>query len=140
MTDFPPRGRRCVHCRRAGIQKHYAANKQYYIDKARVRQRRVIAENRAWLINYLRAHPCLDCGVTDIRVLEFDHREQATKIADVASLARGGYSLERVKAEVDRCDVRCAICHRVRTHQQRGWLGSTLADMLSTEMGAPEGV
>ncbi len=39
-------------------------------------------------------------------------------------LARGGYSRARMQAEVALCDVRCANCHRVRTHSQRGWWGA----------------
>jgi hypothetical protein len=86
----------------------------------------VNAENREWLIGYLRDHPCVDCGTTDIRVLEFDHLEPGTKVLDVAVLARSGYSLDRVKAEIAKCVVRCANCHRIRTHEQRGWWGSKI--------------
>jgi hypothetical protein len=78
------------------------------------------------LTEYLGEHPCVDCGNRDIRVLEFDHRDRATKVLAVAVLARGGYGLDRVKAEVDKCVVRCANCHRIRTHQQRGWWGAVV--------------
>jgi hypothetical protein len=124
--SFPVRGRRCLDCRRAGVRRHYAANRPYYLAKARTRQARVNAENREWLIGYLRDHPCVDCGTTDIRVLEFDHLEPGTKVLDVAVLARSGYSLDRVKAEIAKCVVRCANCHRIRTHEQRGWWGSKI--------------
>ena len=123
-VDFPPRGRSCLACRRAGVRRHYARNRKYYLDKARARQQRVVAETRDWLIAYLETHPCVDCGASDIRVLEFDHRDPTTKVTAVAVLARGGYSLARVQAEVALCDVRCANCHRVRTHSQRGWWGA----------------
>ena len=49
-------------------------------------------------------------------------------MAAVSVLARSGYPLERVIAEVARCDVRCTDCHRIRTHAQRDW------------RGAPEGI
>lgn len=71
------------------------------------------AEVRQRLIAYLRDHPCVDCGETDIVVLEFDHR--GDKVADVTTYANGGRTWERVKAEIDKCDVRCANCHRRKT-------------------------
>jgi hypothetical protein len=137
LAEFPARGRRCVHCRRAGVQRHYSANRQYYLDKSRERRRRIIAENRAWLVEYLLTHPCVDCGATDIRVLEFDHRDRTTKVVAVSVLARGGHSLERVQAEVERCEVRCANCHRIRTHQQRVGGAATWQSTSAEEKGAP---
>ena len=71
------------------------------------------AEVREKVIEYLRAHPCVDCGETDIVVLEFDHI--GDKIADVSAYAGGGRSWARVKAEIDKCEVRCANCHRRKT-------------------------
>ena len=128
VEQFPDRGRRCLDCRRAAVRSHYVANRAYYIQKARRRRLRVVMETRTWLTESLKTHPCVDCGNSDIRVLEFDHCERGTKVLAVAVLARGGYSLNRVKAEIEKCVVRCANCHRIRTHQQRGWWGATPTD------------
>lgn len=125
-SDFPARSKRCVHCRRATVRKHYRANRAYYIAKARRRTDRVVRETRAWLLTYLREHPCVDCGNGDIRVLEFDHRDGSTKVRAVALLAGQGYSLTRVRAEIEKCQVRCANCHRIRTHVQLGWWGKDM--------------
>lgn len=94
----------------------------------------MIDATRRWLADYLRAHPCIDCGFTDIRALEFDHREPEDKGSSVAVLARSGYPLDRVVAEIAKCDVRCANCHRIRTHHQRGWWGA------ENSIGAPGGI
>lgn len=123
-TVFPARGRRCVECRRAGVRAHYEANRVYYKVKARARQEVVLRQTRQWLLAYLSEHPCVDCGISDMRVLEFDHRDGVEKVAAVSVLARAGYPLSRVVREVAKCDVRCANCHRIRTHEQRGWWGS----------------
>lgn len=120
----PSKGSVCLDCRRARGREHYRANREYYLTKARRRQKQVIEDVRSWLISYLENHPCIDCGITDIRVLEFDHREGAIKRTAVSVLARSGYSLETVADEVAKCDVRCANCHRIRTHAQRGWWGA----------------
>jgi hypothetical protein len=123
-ADFPDRGARCLDCRRAAGRAHYRANREYYLVKARRRQRRVVLETREWLRTYLLGHPCIDCGMADIRALEFDHVDPGCKTAAVAILARNGYPLDRVIAEVAKCVVRCANCHRIKTHTQRGWWGS----------------
>lgn len=122
-ADFPVPGRRCIECRRAGVRAHYRANREYYLAKARRRTSRVVKETRLWLLAYLREHPCVDCGNTDVRVLEFDHRDSATKLRDISTLASEGFGLAKVQAEINQCDVRCANCHRIRTHIQRGWWG-----------------
>lgn len=124
LDQFPPlrRGKPrlqswCRSCFAEVNAKNYVP---YY---ARERERilsRIAAHRddiRRHIIEYLRQHPCVDCGETDIVVLEFDH--QGDKVADVSTFAMGGRSWETVKAEIDKCEVRCANCHRLRTAQ--GW-------------------
>lgn len=72
----------------------------------------------SFISSYLKVHPCLDCGEKDIVVLEFDHRgDKKYSIADM----RDNYCLEVVQAEVAKCDVRCANCHRRKTAKERGY-------------------
>jgi hypothetical protein len=61
----------------------------------------------------LAAVACIDCGETDMCVLDFDHRGEKT--GTVMRLARNEVSLERLAAEIGRCEIRCANCHRRRT-------------------------
>jgi hypothetical protein len=75
--------------------------------------------NAEFLIEFLRQHPCVDCGEDDVVVLEFDHRRD--KLETVSTLSREGYSLDKLKAEIAKCDVVCANCHRRRTAKQFGW-------------------
>jgi len=75
------------------------------------------ADIRQQIIEYLYAHPCVDCGETDIVVLEFDHIGE--KLGDISTLANGGRSWERIKAEIEKCEVRCANCHRKKTIERR---------------------
>ncbi|MFB9960071.1 hypothetical protein [Agromyces bracchium] len=69
---------------------------------------------------HLITHPCIDCGESDIRVLDFDHRDGADKGAEVMRLAQGGHALARVAAEIAKCDVRCRNCHAVITYARMG--------------------
>ncbi len=112
-----------MSCRRASVRLHYARNRQYYVDKARARQQRVVAETRYWLIGYLETHPCVDCGITDIRVLEFDHRDPTTKAMAVAVLARGGLQPRPGRLSRTVCRALCQL-PPIRTYAQRGWWGA----------------
>jgi hypothetical protein len=75
--------------------------------------------NRRFVAEYLSTHPCIDCGEPDPVVLEFDHRDPRTKRADVSRLIHTS-TLPAVRAELLKCDVRCANCHRIRTAAQFG--------------------
>jgi hypothetical protein len=88
-----------------------------------VRQRRLSEAARAVVVAHLATHPCVDCGESDVAVLEFDHVE--AKTADVAFLIGHGASPERIHAEIERCQVRCANCHRRVTATRSGWVRVT---------------
>ena len=62
---------------------------------------------------------CADCGYrAHSAALDFDHLPGCDKHATVARLARRG-SVERLLAEIAKCEVVCANCHRVRTATRR---------------------
>jgi hypothetical protein len=67
----------------------------------------------AFVDEYLRDQACLDCGLRDADVLEFDHREEKT--ANLSALVGWGTSISRLRSEIARCDVVCVNCHRRRT-------------------------
>jgi hypothetical protein len=120
-AEKPSRSLFCLECRRERGRAHYRANREYYIRKAMARNRSTTASVRMWLLEYLTSHPRVDCGNDDVRVLEFDHRDPQLKRAEIAVLTTNGFSLRTVQAEVDKCDVRCANGHLIRTREQQGW-------------------
>lgn len=87
---------------------------------SRIRRRKLL---RIRLVDYLNEHPCVDCGEADILVLEFDHRDASTKDNTIANMMVYAHSWERIEREIKLCDVRCANCHRRKTHKQLGWHG-----------------
>ena len=113
----------CRSCRAAYKREHYARNRQRYIDNAAARRRRMLDERMRFLIDYLRRNPCADCGETDIVVLEFDHR--GDKEFDIAQGIRSR-NWDSVLAEIAKCDVVCANCHRRRTAKRASSLRSRL--------------
>lgn len=74
--------------------------------------------NRDWVREYLRTHPCVDCGEDDPVCLDFDHIGD-NKVLDVALLVQRAYSLKRIQEEIAKCNVRCANCHRKITAKRR---------------------
>lgn len=105
----------CKDCSREYIRSHYERNQKYYVAKARKRDKAIKEKIHEYLAQYFLLHPCVDCGETDIRVLEFDHKERSSKIGEVSQLIKRGLSLELIKSEVAKCEVRCANCHRKKT-------------------------
>lgn len=107
----------CKVCKRAYDNAYYKANpaRKEYI---RSNSDRRIAENRKWILEYLKSHPCVDCGETDPIVLEFDHRED--KSGNLAVMTTRN-SIPVLELEVAKCDVRCANCHRRKTAKDFGF-------------------
>jgi hypothetical protein len=73
------------------------------------------AESRRRAVEYLLVHPCVDCGERDIVVLQFDHLRD--KSFDLSVMIATGMSWTRIEAEIAKCVVRCANCHRRVTAQ-----------------------
>ncbi len=78
------------------------------------RKRRHIKRNREIVLE-LKSQPCADCGRTfPPYVMDFDHLGEET--GEVSSFV---YTMtaNRLLAEVERCEVVCANCHRIRTYK-----------------------
>jgi len=111
----------CRECFAAYGREYYRKNRE--AQKARLLRNTAArrADNKRQMIEYLRAHPCVDCGESDIVVLQFDHL--ADKEREVSSMLAGGWSWAAIEKEIAKCEIRCANCHRLRTalrYLQRG--------------------
>lgn len=104
----------CRACNAAYHRLHW----DRHMEQIRKRRARRRAEAKAFVIEYLKAHPCVDCGETDIVVLELDHLRD--KRANVSTLISGS-EVWRIKEEIAKCDVVCCNCHRRRTARRGGW-------------------
>lgn len=121
---------------REAARRHYEKNREAMIARARAHTKQKRIELRAWVRIYLAEHPCVDCGEADPIVLEFDHRDPASKVGNIADIInRSGWGLKRLQAEIEKCDVRCCNCHRKRTWQERHWLLN--ADDMAERQGRP---
>lgn len=61
---------------------------------------------------------CIDCGYNaHLAALDFDHIEPEKKYKTLAKLLLAS-SWETIEAEVKKCVLRCANCHRIKTNPQ----------------------
>ncbi len=118
----------CRPCRSQYKREHYLANKQRYVDNAARRRRQVALDRLEFLFGYFRDHPCVDCGETDPLVLDFDHL--GDKLFNVTHGIKDR-SWEALLAEIAKCEVRCANCHRRRTARSGGFLRAAVAQRQS---------
>jgi hypothetical protein len=117
--DRDIRHTRCKFCQSQVSKQHYKDNKQSYINRVRTREIQAIEDCQRKLAEYLASHPCIDCGQTDIRVLEFDH-VRGKKSDNISRMLGVGYSWATIEAEIAKCDVRCVNCHRIKTGKEGG--------------------
>jgi hypothetical protein len=98
---------------KAAQQASYQRNAKRLGDK----QKRWRERFHQMVLEYKLAHPCVDCGEADPIVLEFDHRPGTLKCFAVSM---GRYMARAlVLKEMEKCDVRCANCHRRMTVKRR---------------------
>lgn len=124
-SEFPRRGtgslflqcwcRACFSAYKA--ERHEGLHESEML-RIRRRQAAVAAANRVLLNEYLRNHPCVDCGETDLRVLDFDH-VRGSKKANISHMINSGFRWARIEEEIAKGDVRCSNDHRRVTHQRR---------------------
>lgn len=116
-------GRRSTQCRtcdRAYAKQHYVKNRSSYMQRTRRNKKEHRDRTALLILDHLRTHPCVDCGETDVVLLEFDHRDRSTKSGNVGDLVGRGTRKELI-AELEKCDVRCVRCHRIKTAKEFGW-------------------
>lgn len=94
------------HMTPEAVAKWYAAQNQYNTQR---RHDRLVKINE-----YKLQRGCIDCGYAENAVaLDFDHRDPELKDKRLAIMLT--YAWARIVAELDKCDIRCANCHRIKT-------------------------
>lgn len=65
------------------------------------------------LLARLKGEPCTDCGLTfRPEAMDFDH-VRGVKTANVSDMV--GRPTRELLEEIGKCELVCAVCHRVRT-------------------------
>jgi hypothetical protein len=109
----------CKECRRDYDRAYYRKNSDKYKTYRRRNQPRYRYENRQKLHDYLADKKCVDCGESDRVVLELDH-VHGPKDYNIGTMV-SMYCWARILQEIEKCEVRCANCHRRKTARQFKW-------------------
>lgn len=123
----------CYECQKAYARTYYASryvgNTQEYKDSTKSFRE----ASRISHFEYLSGKRCVDCGESDPIVLEFDHvsGEKSFSISKRAGRA----SWATIKREIEKCEIRCANCHRRKTAKQ---LNHAKYQFFNTPVGRPE--
>lgn len=99
--------------RRECHKRYYLRNKQLYREKNIRRRKELIS-----FVISLKQKPCMDCGVQYPHyAMDFDHRDEKTKLTTISRMISfHSYSKGKILEEVEKCDLVCANCHRIRTY------------------------
>lgn len=100
----------CNPCRNKARMEYYERNKEKELAYKWDRQLRKREEAKGFVEEYKRLHPCIDCGNSDPDSLTFDH-VRGIKKTTIANMVNLGYSIEAIKAEISKCEIRCWTCH-----------------------------
>jgi hypothetical protein len=102
----------CRGCKKAYDAAWYRANREK-------RRAKVLADQaafRTWMDGLKEGQPCTDCGLIFPRpVMEWDHLPGTEKLMDLSNARRSAWGKERILAEIAKCELVCANCHRMRT-------------------------
>lgn len=110
----------CKVCRKLESKNWYESHKTLQKLRVRARNKKIWDINRRYAREFLLKNPCVDCGEKNPIVLEFDHKFPKQKIDTVSYLI---YKAEhqKLKDEIDKCEIRCSNCHKIKTAKQLGW-------------------
>jgi len=73
------------------------------------------------MLKFLADKSCIECGISDSRVLEFDHINPKAKSFSITRAINDTRKWENILLEINKCQILCANCHKIRTAEQQGW-------------------
>ena len=102
----------------AASKRHYEANKEKVKSRSRERNKKQLVVNKEYVDKVKSNSGCVDCGETNHIVLDFDHID-GDKYKNISTMVHEYYSIDAIQKEIDKCEVRCANCHRIATYNRR---------------------
>lgn len=111
---------RCKICKRIYDNLHYKSRtkeqKENKLFVSQTRRKQIVREIKAYALEKW----CHDCWYRwHIAALQFDHMRD--KVAQISTMLVNGFSREVIFREIEKCEVRCANCHAIKTSEQFKW-------------------
>jgi DNA-binding CsgD family transcriptional regulator len=112
-------------CSKGTISYHLGIGQK---EKTRNRARKTINSIRKYIQEYKQSVCCADCKEDyPYWMLEFDHLSNKEFV--ISQFNNTTKNLERVKKEIEKCEVVCANCHKNRTYTRLITTGSSSIDL-----------
>ena len=110
---------RCRACRAAYHASWYAKNRAKRIKQVAANVKVWRKRTKKW-IDSLKSNPCADCQRRfPPCAMDFDHVRGRKAFGIGGACSNRGVSQKRLHTEIAKCEVVCACCHRIRTHERR---------------------
>jgi len=101
----------CKDCQNEYYRQRYETHADDYKKNAKKQRKIQRDRNREFVLEYKRSHPCEKCGEDHPACLDFHHTDK-NKEFTISALKHQAYSLEKLKKEMQKCQVLCSNCHR----------------------------
>ena len=123
----------CRSCNATRSKEYYLDNRDHHRAVIKERTDRQRIENRNFVLEHLKNHPCVDCGNKDFRVLDFDH-VRGIKANNINYLISTAYTVQVIADEIEKCEVRCKNCHAIVTYERLGFTDWRSQAMINLEL------
>ena len=100
-------------------QKHHQRTKK----KKRKQQNQLKDKRQHFVLEEMqrRGGKCAKCGFSDIRALDWHHLDPNEKVNSISEMIRDRVSMDKLQAELDKCELICANCHRIEEQRLGNW-------------------
>jgi len=89
-----------------------------YTNKNTLKTQRWRKKRQLFIQELKESSPCVDCVTRyPYYVMDYDHC-RGEKLFEIADSIKNPVSMERLLAEIAKCDLICANCHRIRTFKR----------------------
>lgn len=109
----------CLECKKDTSNRYYTKNRENILKKRKNRYRSGLSvhfRNQELVKNY-KNKPCVDCNVLHpFYVTDLDHTIWKDKKFNLSKA--GSRATEAILNEINKCEVRCANCHRDKTYKE----------------------
>lgn len=94
----------------------YLKNKSRLIAEQKDRRRR----RRQEFLEFKRTLACIKCGESHPGCLDFHHKDPSQKDGLLSVVVNANWPMHKIKAEIAKCEVLCANCHRKEHFDELG--------------------